>query len=83
VHGLPEVLVKSMTWSTPPAYPWATPSFTRSELVGQDGAPVAEDRGVEFEALPGAAGAVVVTVVVVVGVADWLPEDAQPATVAT
>jgi hypothetical protein len=38
---------------------------------------------VEFEALPGAAGAVVVTVVVVVGVADWLPEDAQPATVAT
>ena len=39
------------------------------------------DAGVEFDALPGAAGAVV-TVTVVVGAADWLLEDAQPDAVA-
>jgi len=39
------------------------------------------DAAVEFDALPGAAGAVV-TVTVAVGAADWLLEDAQPATVA-
>jgi hypothetical protein len=36
---------------------------------------------VELDALPGAAGAVVVTVMV--GAADWLPVDAQPAAAAT
>jgi hypothetical protein len=39
------------------------------------------DVGVEFDVLPGAAGAVV-TVTVVVGAADWLLEDAQPDAVA-
>jgi len=39
------------------------------------------DAGVEFDALPEAAGAVV-TVTVAVGAADWLLEDAQPAVVA-
>jgi len=38
---------------------------------------------VELGVLPEAAGAVVVTVAVAVGVVDWLPEDAQPAAVAT
>jgi hypothetical protein len=39
------------------------------------------DAGVEFDALPEAAGAVVVTVAVVGGVAGWLPDDAHPARV--
>jgi hypothetical protein len=61
------------------------PSFTRSELVGQAAGPVSAgdsvDVGVEFDALPEAAGAVVVTVTV--GVADWRPEDAQLVAAAT
>jgi len=38
---------------------------------------------VELDVLPEAAGAVVVTVAVAVGVVDWLPDDAQPAAVTT
>ena len=37
----------------------------------------------ELDVLPEAAGAVVVTVAVAVGVVDWLPDDAQPAAVTT
>jgi len=40
------------------------------------------DAGVEFDALPGAAGAVVVTVAVAGGVAGWLLDDAHPPTAA-
>jgi hypothetical protein len=42
-----------------------------------------EDAGVGLDALPETAGAVVVTVAVIVGAADWLLEDEQPAAAAT
>jgi hypothetical protein len=80
-----------MTSYTPPAYPWATPCFTRSELVAQAGAPAAaaeEDAGVTAGVLPlldaapeaGAAGA---EADVAPDEAGWLLlDDAHPATVA-
>ena len=87
MHGLPEVLVKSMTSydAARVALGDAQLHLQRAGRAGRGRAVTAGDDvdvGVEFDALPGAAGAVVVTVMV--GVArPSLPEDAQPAAAAT
>src|SRR6266702_3553362 len=83
VHEAAEVLVKSITRYTPPAYPWLGPSATRSELVGQPEGVATTGDWLDGAGAAEVAGADAVTMTVLAGAvpADkggWLDDEAQP-----
>jgi hypothetical protein len=81
VQLAPEVLVKSITWYVPPAYPCPRPSFSCSEPFGQDGGPVAaEDEGTGVAVRLLLAGPDALEALVEV---DDVADDEQAATAAT